>query len=680
MDNNHPFCPRCGGPLPAGAADATACPACLLSGAAGSDAETAGPPNRFQPPAPEALAPLLPALEITRLIGQGGMGAVYEARQRSLDRRVALKVLPVEVAARPEFSERFERESRTLAGLDHPGLVTVHDSGRAGDFYYFIMEYVDGTNLRELVTAGRLAPREALGIVPQICDALQYAHDHGVVHRDIKPENILIDRRGRVKITDFGLVKLLARSPRDVSLTATRFAVGTPAYMAPEQLEHPDRVDHRADIYSLGVVFYELLTGELPLGRFDAPSERVQVDVRLDEIVLRTLAKEPARRYQHASEVGTDVRHVSQGRPSTTDEARADVAPATVTLSDERPVVRGAFAVLAIAGYAACGLALGLLWNLGPFGLAVGTLLTGALTFWVGSLGRRYVESLQEGWRRSSRHRRVACVVMSLLFLAVSVASWATAAVWHLDDERLKPLEQRPQTVRDPLYWPQMAQESGLGADRAEGEPRLGGARLSRPEASLPFLLLVIAPGLIVQFGASLLVLDTGRFRGTWRWSIPLAASMVLFQLFAPIATFATLWLPFTTSSYSAPIQSVFTVDDDYEQVASRLDTWLETNGYGIHESAYGHVNRSAEGGDRQGSFRRAVVYPAPATRRWKWRWGKAALDRPLFSIELYGESDGSGTAVRVRTANIQKGVDDRELWLFVLEILEEELEKGTLS
>ena len=189
---------------------------------------------------------------------------------------------------------------------------------------YFVMEYVAGANLRQMIQAGKLQPEQALAIVPQICDALQYAHDEGIVHRDIKPENILLDKKGRPKIADFGLSKLLSEDRPDVSLTATHQVMGTLGYMAPEQMEGSRNVDHRADIYSLGVVFYEMLTGELPLGRFAAPSQKAQVDVRLDEVVLRTLEKEPDRRYQRASEVKTEVEQVSghiAGDPATTRES-----------------------------------------------------------------------------------------------------------------------------------------------------------------------------------------------------------------------------------------------------------------------------------------------------------------------------------------------------------------------
>ncbi len=239
------------------------------------------------------------------------MGAVYKARQPGLDRLVALKILPPEIGHDASFAERFTREARALARLSHNHIVSVYDFGQVNDLFYIVMEYVDGANLRQTIQAGGLTSQAALAIVPQICEALQFAHDEGIVHRDIKPENILIDKRGRVKIADFGLAKLLRQDADEHSLTGTHQVMGTLRYMAPEQMQGSREVDHRADIYSLGVVFYELLTGELPMGKFAPPSKRVHVDVRLDEIVLRALEQEPAKRYQHASEVKTDVESVT---------------------------------------------------------------------------------------------------------------------------------------------------------------------------------------------------------------------------------------------------------------------------------------------------------------------------------------------------------------------------------
>jgi|GEM_PF-2414055 len=321
-----PRCPRCGVPL---AADAPAglCPKCLVqAGLESNPSPPTGPQptesnpagHGFVPPSVADLADRFPQLEILELVGQGGMGAVYKARQPGLDRIVAVKILPPEVGRDASFAERFTREARALAHLSHPNIVAVHDVGRVGDLFYFVMEFIDGTNLRQAMQSGELAPPEALAIVPQICDALQYAHDEGVVHRDIKPENILLDKRGRVKIADFGLSKLVATGGGklpELSLTGTHQVMGTVRYMAPEQLEGAKGVDHRADIYSLGVVFYEMLTGELPLGRFAPPSHKVEVDVRLDEVVLRTLEKEPQRRYQQAGEVKTAVQTICRDKP-----------------------------------------------------------------------------------------------------------------------------------------------------------------------------------------------------------------------------------------------------------------------------------------------------------------------------------------------------------------------------
>jgi predicted Ser/Thr protein kinase len=323
-------CPQCQAEIPAGAPEGL-CPPCLLRAALDSKTADAEPKtaayspsgSRFVPPMPEALQAAFPQLEILELLGKGGMGAVYKARQPGLDRLVAVKILPPEVSQDPAFAERFTREARALAKLSHPNIVGVYDFGQASGYCFFVMEYVDGVNLRQAMRAGSLKAAEALKIVPQICDALQFAHDEGIVHRDIKPENILLDKRGRVKIADFGLAKLLGKAAHDVSLTGTQQVMGTMHYMAPEQFEGSRDVDHRADIYSLGVTFYEMLTGELPIGRFAAPSKKVQIDVRLDEVVLRSLEKEPELRYQHASEIKTDVEGIV-GTPAPAVGAPAD--------------------------------------------------------------------------------------------------------------------------------------------------------------------------------------------------------------------------------------------------------------------------------------------------------------------------------------------------------------------
>ena len=174
------------------------------------------------------------------------------------------------------------------------------------------MEFIDGTTLREAMSAEAVDPAAALRIVPQICDALSFAHDQGVVHRDIKPENILLGVGGKVKVADFGLAKLSDEDRSHTMLTATGATLGTLRYMAPEQLDGTS-VDHRADVYSLGVVFYEMLTGQVPMGRFALPSEKAGVDPRIDDVIMRTLNREPSERYQHVSDVEQELQTISQG-------------------------------------------------------------------------------------------------------------------------------------------------------------------------------------------------------------------------------------------------------------------------------------------------------------------------------------------------------------------------------
>jgi tetratricopeptide (TPR) repeat protein/predicted Ser/Thr protein kinase len=301
------------------------------------------------PLTPEELAPHFPQLEIVECLGRGGMGVVYKARQKSLNRMVALKLLAPERADDPQFAARFEKEAHALAALNHSNIVGVYDFGRAGGFYFLLMEFVDGVNLRQLLQTKRLTPKEALSIVPPVCDALQCAHDHGIVHRDIKPENLLMDKSGTVKIADFGIAKIYSShlAPRDepcadantkdsrpsetppssespTLISRSEMAtMGTPDYAAPEQAT--GTADHRADIYSLGVVLYEMLTGERPKENITPPSKRVQVDIRIDEIVLKALEKTPEMRFATAAEFRTQVEAVSQGSGERTQLASCTV-------------------------------------------------------------------------------------------------------------------------------------------------------------------------------------------------------------------------------------------------------------------------------------------------------------------------------------------------------------------
>jgi serine/threonine protein kinase len=270
----------------------------------------------------ESLAKSIQGVELIEMIAQGGMGAVYKGRQYLLNRLVAVKVLPPTGADGGSIAVRFEQEARVLARLSHPNIVAIHAYGLAGasgsiatdmridrkvpeDYVlagalpYFTMDYVEGGTVRQMLREKRLDPRTAIALFLQVCDGLQHAHERGVVHRDIKPENILVDKRGRAKIADFGIARLDGELEAGSRQTVEGQWLGTPQYMAPEQLERSHTVDHRADIYSAGVLLYEMLTGELPLGRFPAPSRIAKIARGLDRVIFKALEKSPSRRFQN---------------------------------------------------------------------------------------------------------------------------------------------------------------------------------------------------------------------------------------------------------------------------------------------------------------------------------------------------------------------------------------------
>lgn len=315
MSTPPPLCPQCQAPI-APDAPGGLCPACVLRGVAQADSGPAAAPALA--PSLEEVGAAFPELEMLELLGRGGMGVVFKARQPRLDRLVALKILPPELARQPGFAERFTREARALARLSHPHIVAVYDFGERAGFYYLLMEFVSGLNLRDAMRAG-ITPAQALLLVPRICDALQFAHDHGVLHRDIKPENILIDQSAEgsvAKISDFGL----AKSFRGVGLSGLTFSGemrGTIPFMPPEQMTDFKTVRPQADLYATAATLYFLLTAKYiydePEGGGDLIKmlledqpipildRRPDVPPGLAAVIGQCLSRDPEQRYPDAT-------------------------------------------------------------------------------------------------------------------------------------------------------------------------------------------------------------------------------------------------------------------------------------------------------------------------------------------------------------------------------------------
>jgi serine/threonine-protein kinase len=266
------------------------------------------PPPTVKPPRAEEPLPSIPGYDVHEMIGKGAMGRVYRARHRGTGRLAAIKTLAPELAVRPDFVARFEREGAAMRAINHPGVVQVWDQGKAsGDVYYIAMEFIEGQPLRKFLDGGALQPALALRWSRLILQALAAAHSPGVIHRDLKPENILM--RGapgdeRPVLVDFGLAGIMEEeNDPHPNLTKSRMTMGTVNYMAPEQRTDAKRVDQRADIYAAGVIFYEFLTGDLPLGRFNLPRERgLNVPASIDAVVVTALARNQEERFQTATD------------------------------------------------------------------------------------------------------------------------------------------------------------------------------------------------------------------------------------------------------------------------------------------------------------------------------------------------------------------------------------------
>jgi serine/threonine protein kinase len=285
----------------------------------------------FVAPEPADLAPLFPVYDIQGLIATGGMGAVYCAVQKSLDRTVALKILPMEFSKDAAFCAGFEAEAKAMAKLNHPNLIGVYDFGEVDGMLFIIMEYVPGKSLYHSAYGRTIDPQEAIRLVTGICNGLGHAHENGIIHRDIKPSNILLDLNAEPKIGDFGLAR-----PMDRKFVEGEEIFGTPHYTAPEVVNSPHSVDYRADIFSVGVLLHELLTGKLPADDTRPTSVIARCDTRFDAIIRKATQQLPAARYANARDMAKDLQAIG-----------SSFAPKAVKMGSPKgptKVVRGAAA------------------------------------------------------------------------------------------------------------------------------------------------------------------------------------------------------------------------------------------------------------------------------------------------------------------------------------------------
>jgi serine/threonine protein kinase len=345
---NADVCPQCGLALSHAVGTGGLCPRCLIAMAVEHLSTVDHPAlGRFgsvgAAPDIETLNSQLPTYEFCELLGRGGAGWVYRALQRSLHRPVAIKILHGGTSGITDAAQRFAREAQILARLKHPRIVTVHDYGALPDSQYLVMEYVSGPTLRDLLRGGSLRG-DAVRIADQICEAVEYAHAMGVMHRDLKPENVLfesVDRLDTLKVADFGISRLIGDTEPGFHQTQTGFVVGTPFYAAPEQMVSKQAVGTRADIYSIGVMLYEMLTDQLPRGRFPAPSQLANVPAGIDAVVLRCLESDPERRYADVASLRVALNQAASGSAS----RRRLVALSVLTAA------AAAFCVWALATY-----------------------------------------------------------------------------------------------------------------------------------------------------------------------------------------------------------------------------------------------------------------------------------------------------------------------------------------
>jgi hypothetical protein len=623
-----------------------------------------------------AALPSIPGYEVLGFVARGGMGAVYRARQTRLDRVVALKVVTPDAAQRAAFTERFAREARALARLNHLHIIAVHDFGEADGIFFLATEFVDGVNLRHCLRSGPQAPAEALAIVVQVCAALQYAHDEGVIHRDIKPENILVDRKGQVKVADFGLAKLLplAGGSGLFTLTGPEQVMGTLPYMAPEQLRNPLAVDRRADIYALGVVLHELLTGELPLGLTALPPQLA--DSPLGAILRKMLHKDPTQRYAQVAEVKAELEAIVRELP---------VEPPAA-----KPVVREE----EISGLTAR-------FFLGFTGLfLLAWLATGALANagWPGLIGAGAIMALLAGWarrgavarlpaigaelaQRSLRQRATsAACALALLLLGFSALVAAHYASWDrlsVDANQLAGALKGSEDKR------QLLQQ--LKVFQGQPPPVELVSKSALVAADDHFVQWLVLSGCLLVLGAAVSVLDTEKYRNTWRWHWQPAVIVSLSMLLPlPVATAlggmtdlhfqADDGLGMRKRVLRVPVQQ-YRLAAGMDRVVNVLERWSQAHDYELRMVASWSFRSST---DHQPVALLTVFEARRRTlfERWRITWHGPERPSPLLKIQILAAQERPEAIVGVDAGAITEDAGVPDDWKPLLDSLDAALQE----
>jgi hypothetical protein len=565
--------------------------------------------------------------------------------------------------------------------LNHPHIIAVHDFGEAEGSYYLVMEFADGPNLRQLLRRGPLDLPSALRITRAICAALRYAHEEGVVHRDIKPENILTDQKGRVKIVDFGLAKLL-RFPDGLStrhLTGPFQVMGTYQYMAPEQLHKPLQVDQRADIYSLGVVLYEMLTGELPQGLFIPPS-KVHGDARLDALLLQMLEKDPERRLQQIADVEAVLETIAPTpRASTAAPASAGMLP-TVALPPESAAGLSVATGLRVGAlFLPAWLLTGALANFGLVGLTVAGLGLAVLAFWVAEWSLRYLPTLRDELRSQGRAQGKVNLVLALVLFLCGIAAlcgafytwWdqstvdlpGTLAGFRLSDQRylhqLKAFRQAPPQVELTYVTGSFAVERQLA------------------------LLLGISGCLLVA--CSLFAfLETKRYRDSWThlWqpvlvlSLAILVPLPLAYLGGGMTQFRLVRSEDGSRSVAFDFRMVKvpnrqrSCEADLDQVTAVLRQWARDHDYNLQRRGLWNLDTISDG-ITVGQLGVFEARSRSVFDHWRLSWSGPRQRTPTLKILCLCSLEPAETIVKIDPGLVYEGSMEAESWSPFLDSLE---------